>query len=153
MRQVESSSHRVFISGTPGTVTINQGDTNTDMGFSGIKWFLLQPTHRIANLFGFKFSDNDPASEGVQIRTCGTEYDCIRNEKTYILVHNKILFFGYELDHTLLNPNHIHNYGILFWDNPFGKDRLLVTKISDELDIPLIMKGAKIGFVYLVPTK
>ena len=45
------------------------------------------------------------------------------------------------------------NYSITFWDNLFDKDRGLVIKISDELDILLIMKGKKIGYVLQVATK
>ena len=43
------------------------------------------------------------------------------------------------------------NYGITFLNNLFDKDRLLVIKISDELDIPLVINVTRIGFMSQVP--
>ena len=104
------------------------------------------------DVFGFKFVDRKPTSEGVHIGTCGTAYDCPRNQKTYILVHNKMLFFGDELYQAIKNPNNIWNYHITFWDNPFDNDRGLVIETSNERNITLIMKGTKIGLMSQVPT-
>ena len=97
--RVKSSSQTVFRSGAPGTVAINEGDTNTDTVSYGRNRNLLNPTHFMADLFVFKLVDNGPTPEVFQIGTCGTSYDCPRNHKTYILLQNKILFFGCELDH------------------------------------------------------
>ena len=64
-----------------------------------------------------------------------------------------MIYFGDELNHAVLNPNQIRKYGIPFWYNLFEKDRVIVTKTSDELDIPVIINAAQIGFMYRIPTK
>ena len=68
----------------------------------------------MANIFIFKSVDGNPTSEGVHIWICGTAHECPRNQNTYKMVHNKMLFLLDEFDHTVLNPYHIHNYDILF---------------------------------------
>ena len=107
MRRVEYSIHMVFINGAPGTVAMNGGDTKTDTGSSGRNCIILKTTNRISYIIGFKYSKGKPIYEGVHIGTFWTVYDCPRNQKTYILAHNKMLFFGDDLDHTFLNPNQI----------------------------------------------
>ena len=147
VRRVKDSSYMCCRSGAPGAVTMDEGETNSDMGLANRNWVLLQLTHRMYDVFSFNSVDREPTSEGVHIRTYGTDYDYPRNQSTYILVRNRILFFGDELDHTLLNLNHIRNYSIPFWDNPFDRDRVILIEISEKLDIPLITKGTNIGFM------
>ena len=93
MGRVKYSSHRVLIYGAPGTVSINEGNTNSATDSYGINWVLLQPTHIITDLFGFESVNDKPTSEGVHIGTCVDAYDIPSNHKTYILVQNKMLFF------------------------------------------------------------
>ena len=147
VRQDKDSSHRVHRYGTFGPKSMNGVNTNNYTGLARRNWILLQTTNCMADVFGLKSVGGKTASEGVHIRTCGTAYECPRNQKTYILFHNEMLFFVDELDHTLLNPNQMCNYGIPFWDNPFEIYRVLVIEISDGLDITLIMKGKKIGIM------
>ena len=126
VRQDEASSHRVHRYVTSGTVEMNVGDTNNYTGFAGRNWVLFQTTKCMAGAFGLQSVGGKTASKKVHIRTCGTAYDCPRNQKTYILFHNEMLFFVNELDHTLMNPNHMCNYGVPFWGNPFEMERGLV---------------------------
>ena len=80
----------------------------------------------MAESFGLKLVEWKTTSEVVHILIFGNAYNFPRNQKTYILVHNEMFFFVYELDHKLLNPNQILNYGIPFWDNQFDNDRWIV---------------------------
>ena len=99
------------------------------------------------DVFVFKSVDTKSTTKGFQIETCGTDYECPRNQITHILVHNNMIFFGDDQDHTLLNPNQILNYGITICNKHFDMDRGLLIKTNDKLDITLIMKGKDIGFM------
>ena len=42
------------------------------------------------------------------------------NGATHILVVNEALYFGSEMDHSLINPNQIRHFGITVNDNPYN---------------------------------
>ena len=93
MSRVKAWSHRVCRSGAHVTVKMNEYGTNAHTGSYRRTWTLLKPTHCMADEFGFKSVYDKPTSEGVKIKTCGADYDCSRNQKTYILVHNAMNLF------------------------------------------------------------
>jgi hypothetical protein len=70
--------------------------------------------------------------EGVPIVAGATACDDTATGMTYILVFNEALYYGSKLDHTLINPNQVRNYGIAgFWDNPFDKERGLLIDVNN----------------------
>ena len=56
---------------------------------------------------------------------------------TYILVINEVLYFGSNLNHSLINSNHIRSYGVDMWENQFDKDRVLCISVNDEPKITI----------------
>ena len=48
---------------------------------------------------------------------------------TWIMVINEGLFYGSQLDHSLINPNQLRNFGIIYQDSLFNKGSGL-SKIS-----------------------
>lgn len=56
---------------------------------------------------------------------------------------SEVLYYGEELDHSLINQNQVRNDGIWFWDNPYDKDRNMCIEIDDKMNILLQEKFIK----------
>ena len=59
---------------------------------------------------------------------------------------NESLYYGTKLDHPLIKPNQIRAYGVPFWDNPYDKERGLIIKVDDNVNIQTNTMGTKIQF-------
>ena len=57
----------------------------------------------------------------VTIVTRATAWDDPDTGLTWLPIINEVLFYGQQLNHSLLNPNQIRHFGNLFHDNPFDK--------------------------------
>ena len=75
----------------------------------------------------------------------------LENGKTVILVINEALYFGSQMDHSLVNPNQIRAYGIDVSDNPFDRERDFGIQY-DECFIPFATEGSTVYFDTFVPT-
>ena len=89
----------------------------------------------------------------VPIVTAATAYTCANTGQTYILVFNEFLWYGTQMDHSLINPNQICVYGIPLWDNPFDPAHSTQIEVDDSVIIPLRGKGTKLQFDTRVPTR
>ena len=69
--------------------------------------------------------------------------------KQYLLVGDKILWFGTALDNSLINPNRIRAYGLSINDDPFNANELGISK--EELFIPFDTTGTVVHFESRVP--
>ena len=58
----------------------------------------------------------------IPIVSGATAYDH-HDGHTYILVLHESLYYGTQLDHSLINPNQVRHYGIDLWDNLYDKER------------------------------
>ena len=128
----------------------NECDTNADTCCLGKNFIVLTPTFRTADVYAYDTSIKP--IENVPIVSGATAYDDPTTGETYILVFNESLYYGKNLDHTLINPNQLRSYGILLWDNPYDPLRSLSIDVNDTLQIPLHTHGTKIGFKTRVPT-
>ncbi|KAL7516516.1 hypothetical protein ACHAWX_001524, partial [Stephanocyclus meneghinianus] len=90
------------------------------------------------------------ADTNVPIAKATTAY-ALENGETAILVINKVLYFGSQMDHSLINPNQIRAYGIDVSDNPFDKDKDLGIDHT-ECFIPFETAGSTIFFESFVPS-
>jgi hypothetical protein len=68
------------------------------------------------------------------------------------LVFNEALYYGTQLDHSLINPNQVRAYGIPLWDNPNDPARDLTIEVDNSLRIPLEPVGIKLQFRTRVST-
>ena len=59
------------------------------------------------------------------------------NGTSFILIINKALFYGSEIDHSLLNPNQLRFNNLHSWNNPYDKNNPLSIRAHDVLTIPL----------------
>ena len=69
----------------------------------------------------------------------------------YILIINEGLFFGSQLDHSLINPNQSRHYGIPVSDNPYDSDKQLGIDHEDVF-IPFGTSGSMVYFDSCVPS-
>ena len=71
---------------------------------------------------------------------------------TYILVFYQSLYYGSQMNHSLIKPNQIHFNGLYFYDNR-ARDEYLYVELDDYLKIPLQFKGTKCNSLLHVPTR
>ena len=71
--------------------------------------------------------------------------------KQYLLVGDKILWFGTALDNSLINPNQIRAYSLSINDDPFNANQLGIT--AEELFIPVDTTETVVHFESHVPTE
>ena len=128
----------------------NECDSNADTCCLGKNFVILNYTRCTADVHAYDKSIQP--IENVPIVCGATAYDDPKTGRTYILIINEGLYYGDKLDHTLINPNQVRDFGIPLWDNPYDKDKSLKVEINDELTIPLHTKGTKIYFNSRSPT-
>ncbi len=84
----------------------------------------------------------------VPIATVATAWSDKHTGQGYILIMHKVLFFGNDLDHSLINPNQIRNNGFQVYDNPYKPDqtRQMGIVIGDTERIPFQSIGTTVYF-------
>ena len=67
---------------------------------------------------------------------------------------NKVLFFGNDLDHTLINPNQLRHNGFQVFDNPydFEPSRQMGIVLNETDRVPFHSEGTTIYFYSRYPT-
>jgi hypothetical protein len=88
----------------------------------------------------------------VPVATVATVWDDQSTGQTYILIIHQALYFGNQLDHSLINPNQIRVTGIPVCDDPYDRYRHLGIDMGD-IHIPFQAEGSTIYFNSRVPTK
>jgi hypothetical protein len=68
----------------------------------------------------------------------------------YLLVGDQMLWFGSQMDHSLINPNQICEYDIPVYDNPFSQSQFGIDTNDDF--IPFNTTGTIVYFESPVPT-
>ncbi|KAL7524912.1 hypothetical protein ACHAXR_000774, partial [Thalassiosira sp. AJA248-18] len=109
---------------------------------------MILPTGQCCDVYGFHDSFN--AIKDVPI---AREATAITDENgvTYILVVNEALYFGSQMDHSLINPNQIRHYGIPVCDDPYDPHRKLGIE-HHEMFIPFETRGSAVYSETRVPT-
>jgi hypothetical protein len=62
----------------------------------------------------------------------------------YLLVSDQMLWFGSQMDHSLINLNQIHEYGIPMYNNPFSQSQFGIN-CNDDF-IPFNTTGTIVYF-------
>ena len=87
---------------------------------AGANTWVLALTGQICDVQGFHQAFDALANIPVaQVATAVT----FENGEVIILVINEALYFGSQMDHSLINPNQIWAFGIDVFDNPFDMER------------------------------
>ena len=92
-------------------------DTHVDTFCAGDNW---TPMHYTGNIFEVSLflKTYTPVQEIPVARCCTVWTD--DQVKEYLLVGDKMLWFGTALENSLINPNQIHAYGLSINNDPFN---------------------------------
>jgi hypothetical protein len=134
----------------PGFMAKNELDTRADTICAGTNFCCLRPTGMTCSVQGFHQSF-EPIPE-IPVATVATAWDDQNTGQTYILIIHQALYFGTQLDHSLINPNQIRVTGIPVCDDPYDRHRHLGIDLY-EIHIPFLTEGNTIYFSSRVPTK
>ena len=131
----------------------NECDTNVDTCCLGKNFVILEFTQQAANVYAY-IKDIAPIV-GIPIVSGAIAWDDPLTRQTYILVINEGLYYGNKMDHSLINPYQIRDYGISLWDNAYDQSRN--GELSIELDkavkVRIRTQETKIIFESRAPTK
>jgi hypothetical protein len=133
----------------PGHVARNELDTRADTICAGANFMCIHPTGMTCSVQGFHQSFT-PIPE-ILVATVATAWDDPTTGQTFILIIHQALYFGKQLDHSLINPNQIQITGIPVCDDLFDKHRSLGINLGD-FNIPFQTEGNTIYFDPRVPT-
>jgi hypothetical protein len=117
-------------------------DTHADTCCAGANWQLLDFTNEVWEVTPF-LDSYEPVKEAMVTR-CGTVWTSPNTGQEYLLVSDQMLWFRSQMDHSLINPNQIREYGIPVYDNPFSQSQFGINCNNDF--IPFNTMGA---IVYL----
>jgi hypothetical protein len=134
----------------PGFEARNELDTRADTICAGVNFLCIRPTGMMCSVKGFHQSFA-PIHE-IPVATVATAWDDPETGQTFILIVHQALYFGKQLDHSLINPNQIRVTGTPVCDDPFDRHRKLGID-TEETYIPFHTDGNTIYFVSRVPTQ
>ena len=132
----------------PNTISANETDTNADTSCLGSNFAVLRFTNRSATVA--PYHSEYQSIQNVPIVSGATVYDNPDNGESILLIVHEGLYFGQTLDHSLLNPNQIRQFGNTYQDNPYSSEPLGIT--INDITIPLTTDGTKILFHTRCPT-
>ncbi len=90
------------------------------------------------------FLDSYEPVKEVMVTRCGTVWTSPNTGQEYLLVGDQMLWFGSQMDHSLINPNQIHEYGIPVYDNRFSQSQFGIN-CNDDF-IPFNTMGTIVYF-------
>ena len=110
----------------PNTTAFLECNNNADTCCLGTNVIILKYATRKADVYAYDTSIKP--IENISIVTGATSYDDDRTSQTYMLVFNKSLYYGPNLENTSTNPNQVRNYGMQFNDNPYDKKTAYISR-------------------------
>jgi hypothetical protein len=106
-------------------------DSHADTVVLGNNCLVLNYTNRECDVA--PYTDTYQAISNVPIVTGATAYTSPTTGDTFILVFHEALWMGPHLDHSLINPNQLRNYGLTVQDNPFSSMEMHCCRIERAL--------------------
>ena len=95
-------------------------DSRADTICAGLNCRLIHYTGQECTVNGFH--NKLGAMEKIPIATVATAWSDEHTGQGFILIMHEVLFFGNDLDHSLINPNQIRHNGFQLFDNPYETD-------------------------------
>ena len=123
-------------------------DTHADTCCAGTNWTPMHYTGDICEMS--PFLNTYSLVQEIPVARCCTLWTDDEG-KEYVLVGDKILWFGTALDNSLINPNHIRAYGISINDDHFNVNELGIE--TEVLSIPFDTVGKVVHFESRVPAE
>ena len=127
-------------------------DSHADTCVAGSNCIPLGPAGPRVNVHAFA---PGYGAKTYHIRTAATVWMDESNGNKYLLVFHQCIFLGKDMKHTLVNPNHLRNCGLVVHDCPkqFNrKSKHSITVPTHDLNIPLKLRGVISGFQTRLPT-
>ena len=134
---------------TPGVVARNECDTHADTCCAGSNWKLMELTNEVCEVS--PFLDTYESVKEVPVARCCTVWTSPDTGQEYLLVGDQMLWFGTQLENSLINPNQIREYGLRVYDNPFELNRFGID--CQETFVPFQTTGTIVHFESRVPTE
>ena len=127
-------------------------DTRADTICAGTNCRLIHYTGQECTVSGFH--NKLGAMDKNPIATVATAWSDEHTGQGFILIMHEVLFFGNDLDHSLINPNQIRHNGFQVYDNPYesDQDRQMGIVINDTKRVPFTSEGTTIFFKSRYPT-
>ncbi len=127
-------------------------DTRADTICAGRNCCLIHYTGQECTVSGFHHQLG--TMDKIPIATVATTWTDEHTGQGFILIMHETLFFGNDLDHSLINPNQIRANGFQVYDNPYEMDpsRQMGVAINDTDRIPFQFAGTTIFFNTRYPT-
>mmetsp|Transcript_38822 Transcript_38822/g.82849 ORF Transcript_38822/g.82849 Transcript_38822/m.82849 type:complete len:728 (-) Transcript_38822:475-2658(-) len=124
-------------------------DTRADTTCCGKNFLPLVFTGQTCDVNGFH-GDLETISD-VPVATCATVWQH-HSGRRFLLIFHETLYFGDSMDHSLINPNQMRDFGIDVWDNSYDKERDFGI-VADDILIPFETEGSTIFFETFLPTQ
>lgn len=124
-------------------------DTRADTICAGINFRLLSLTGQTCEVKGFHQAFE--ALRDIPVAQVASAVT-INGGKTVVLIINEALYFGNQLDHSLINPNQIRSFGIPVSDDPFDHQREFGIDYDEDCFIPFSTEGCTVYFDSYVPS-
>jgi hypothetical protein len=125
-------------------------DSHADTVVLGNNCLVLNYTNRECDVA--PYTDTYQAISNVPIVTGATAYTSPTTGDTFILVFHEALWMGPHLDHSLINPNQLRNYGLTVQDNPFSSTETHIATEDNAFILPLFTMGTTLYFDSHTPT-
>ena len=106
--------------------------------------------HHIAHVSPYTYAYK--VIKNVPIVQASTAYDKPKPGDTTIHILNREICMDKQMQHTLVNPNHISSYGITVQDNPLSNAPILISTEDHEFSLPLVRKVTLLGVDTRTPT-
>lgn len=123
-----------------------------DTSCAGRNWIMIEDTGFVCDVYPFK--DGYEAVKDVPIATCATLVEG-ENGTDFILIGHEMLYFGHQMDRSLLNQNqirhHIRHHNGRVQDDYTRTNEEFGIRTSDMF-IPFQMRGAAVYFESRTPT-
>ena len=125
-----------------GVIARNELDTHADTCCAGANWKIMETSGLICEVTPF-LDSYEPVKEVLVARYC-TVWTSQDSGREYLLVGDQMLWFGTQMDHSLINPNQIREYGTPVGDDPFNASEFGID--AHEAFIPFDTTGTIVHF-------
>ncbi len=98
------------------------------------------------------FHDTFAPVPDVPIATVATAWSDPLTGEAYILIFHEALYFGNNMDHSLINPNQLRHYGVTVNDNPYDRATAMGIELENDDRIPFYSQGSAIFFTSRYPS-
>ena len=143
VRRKVSATEKVPNETTPGHYGKNELDTHADTCCAGKNWRLLEYTGESCQVS--PFLNTYETTKDIPVTKCGTVWTSVTDGREYLLIGDQMLWFGKQLEHSLLNPNQMQMYGLSVCDDPWDEHRALGIDFGETF-IPFETEATNVMF-------